>query len=475
MTTNTPIRVGGQPLPDSVIQGTTRSPIVVTPQEGDSGDTTPRLGYNQPTYKVKLTSNGKVFNMLLPPSIETKHPGKSNPMQMPGLQIEASAAISKLKIPGFFPIYQHLGVETLTVSMSGMFTGYDGTSTLAAASEWEGWKDLTIREGQDSYSAANELYEFAVRNKSLIEVIIYTSDGSFTPKKSTATTFRDEQSNIRFKGYIKDFKQIYVRQDRNYYMLKFEIIDLTTGTNTCKSDVKSNKSKTNKTDTSVTTTGLKLPTSTIKAIDTLGNTPEQKKILKDYNNLSDTRFINDLLFKRGFMEYNPPPDSDYLTKALIKASEFYIGIKDLSDIYDGLTNDTFINASYNNYATDSSKKGNTNTTSTQPATKNPITTTPTPVKSLQSQIESAKKTLNIPTIEIFSNGGNLIIPKVSAVDTDKVIDTPFLGNINKDVTVTYIGNNFENYPLYKLEGTAVKKNKVVLKRTLFGFELLPSE
>lgn len=242
MTTNNPIRVGGQPLPDSVLQGTIRSPIVPSDNSssnllnigGGLGSTTRR----SQLYKVKLTSNGKVFNMLLPPSIETKHPGKSNPMQMPGLQIEASAAISKLKIPGFFPIYQHLGVETLTVSMSGMFTGYDGTDIISTASEWEGWKDLTIKEGQDSYSAANELYEFAVRNKSLIEVIIYTSDGSFIPKKSTATTFRDEQSNIRFKGYIKDFKQIYVRQDRNYYMLKFEIIDLTTGTNTCKSAVR---------------------------------------------------------------------------------------------------------------------------------------------------------------------------------------------------------------------------------------------
>lgn len=233
-----PIVVSTKPLQ---LSGTVRGPIVVTPQEGDSGDTTPRLGYNQITYKVKLVANGKTFNMLLPPSIESKHPGRSNPLQLPGLQIKANINISKLKIPGFFPIYQNLGVESLTVSMSGMFTGYDGTNLLSAAN-WEnsvGIGQSNVEQGQDSFTSASELYEFAVNNKALVQVTIYTSDGSFIPKKSTSTAFRDNNSNISFKGYIKEFEQVYIRQDRNYYLLRFEIVDF--GSAKCKAVVKSDK------------------------------------------------------------------------------------------------------------------------------------------------------------------------------------------------------------------------------------------
>lgn len=241
-----PIVVTSKPFDTS---GTVRGPIVVTPQEGDSGDTTPRVGYNQLTYKVKLVANSKTFHMLLPPSIESKHPGRANPLQLPGLQIKAGINISKLKIPGFFPIYQNLGVETLTVSMSGMFTGYDGVNSLAAAN-WEnavGIGQSSVQQGQDSFASASELYDFAVNSKALVQVTIYTSDGSFIPKKSTSTTFRDTASNISFKGYIKEFEQVYIRQDRNYYMLKFEIIDF--NTNKCKTVVKSDKTKTDaKTD-----------------------------------------------------------------------------------------------------------------------------------------------------------------------------------------------------------------------------------
>jgi hypothetical protein len=265
---NNPIVVSSKPFDTS---GTVKGPIVVTTQEGDSGDTTPRLGYNQPTYKVRLVANGKTFNMLLPPSIESKHPGRSNPLQLPGLQIKAGVNISKLKIPGFFPIYQNLGVESLTISMSGMFTGYDGVNSLAAAN-WEnavGIGQSEVQQGQDSFASASELYDFAVSNKALVQVTIYTSDSSFIPKQSASTTFRDTSSNISFKGYIKEFEQVYIRQDRNYYMLKFEIIDF--NTNKCKAVVKSDKT-TDKANAQLPTIGAcidKLSTASIRDIQTV--------------------------------------------------------------------------------------------------------------------------------------------------------------------------------------------------------------
>lgn len=276
-----PIVVSTKPLQ---LSGTVRGPIVVTQQEGDSGDTTPRLGYNQPTYKVKLVANGKTFNMLLPPSIESKHPGRSNPLQLPGLQIKANINISKLKIPGFFPIYQNLGVESLTISMSGMFTGYDGTNLLSAAN-WEnsvGIGQSNVEQGQDSFTSASELYDFAVNNKALVQVTIYTSDGSFIPKKSTSTAFRDNNSNISFKGYIKEFEQVYIRQDRNYYLLRFEIVDF--GSNKCK-----------------TATSTKKAASTTKTSIALG---KNETLISNYRALQapGKKFLKDLLILNGYLD-----------------------------------------------------------------------------------------------------------------------------------------------------------------------------
>lgn len=247
-----PIVVTSKPFDTS---GTVKGPILVPETVSNSGIVNAAAGIKSSVYKVKLVANGKTFYMLLPPSIESKHPGRSNPLQLPGLQIKAGVNISKLKIPGFFPIYQNLGVESLTVSMSGMFTGYDGTNVVAAAN-WEnavGIGQSNVEQGQDSFASASELYDFAVNNKALVQVTIYTSDGSFIPKKSTSTTFRDASSNISFKGYIKEFEQVYIRQDRNYYMLKFEIIDF--GSNKCKAVVKSDK-KSNTTNTQLALTSI---------------------------------------------------------------------------------------------------------------------------------------------------------------------------------------------------------------------------
>lgn len=233
-----PIAVTSKPLQ---LSGTIRGPIIPVPAPSNSSIVNSAVGINSSVYKVKLVANGKTFNMLLPPSIESKHPGRSNPLQLPGLQIKANINISKLKIPGFFPIYQNLGVESLTISMSGMFTGYDGTNLLSAAN-WEnsvGIGQSNVEQGQDSFTSASELYEFAVNNKALVQVTIYTSDGSFIPKQSTSTAFRDNNSNISFKGYIKEFEQVYIRQDRNYYLLRFEIVDF--GTNKCKIAKNNNK------------------------------------------------------------------------------------------------------------------------------------------------------------------------------------------------------------------------------------------
>ena len=295
---DSPILISGKPL---IQTGTVNSPIIMPARITQSNIIDAAAGTQTSVYKIKMIANGKTFNMLLPPSIESKHPGRSNPIQLPGLQIKAGIAISKLKIPGFFPIYQHLGVESLTVSMSGMFTGYDGISNLSNAAQWEGWQDLTIKEGQDSFTSACEFYDFAVKNKALIEVNITTSDGSFIPKKSDSTTFRDSNSNIKFKGYVKEFEQVYIRQDRNYYMIKFEIIDL--GTNIC---------KTNKVTAPTTTTAKENPC-------------KGDALVLEYNKLSSANktIYKDLLKEKGFLPSNSNPTEVQVGQALVNASSYY--------------------------------------------------------------------------------------------------------------------------------------------------------
>ncbi len=318
-----PIVVSTKPFNTS---GTVRGPIVVTPQEGDSGDTTPRLGYNQPTYKVKLIANGKTFNMLLPPSIESKHPGRSNPLQLPGLQIKANINISKLKIPGFFPIYQNLGVESLTVSMSGMFTGYDGTNLLSAAN-WEnsvGIGQSNVEQGQDSFTSASELYDFAVNNKALVQVTIYTSDGSFIPKQSTSTAFRDSSSNISFKGYIKEFEQVYIRQDRNYYLLRFEIVDFGSnnfGSNKCKTVVKSDK-KSNTTNTQSPLTSIDSTTKQ-SYIDTISKLLAAGVISK-----AKADFLTEIVNKANNISQTSADEISNLFKE-VKPPIYFLGVGDL--------------------------------------------------------------------------------------------------------------------------------------------------
>jgi hypothetical protein len=312
---DSPILVAGRALPQT---GTVNSPLVMPAKVAQSNIVNAAAGAQTSVYKVKMIANGKTFNMLLPPSIESKHPGRSNPIQLPGLLIKAGIAISKLKIPGFFPIYQHLGVESLTVSLSGMFTGYDGISNLSDAAKWEGWQDLTVKEGQDSYTSACEFYDFAVKNKALIEVNIATSDGSFIPKKSESTTFRDSSSNIKFKGYVKEFELVYVRQDRNYYMIKFEIIDL--GTYQC---------KTIKQDKKTTITNKAINDAAVG----LGDINYVKNQFDALSDIDKANIVSSLLDSRALKKGYTQED---LLKVLNQTSDIY-GTKDINRLKDILS------------------------------------------------------------------------------------------------------------------------------------------
>jgi len=68
------------------------------------------------------------FLMLLPAmrSVIPNSGGMDTPNAMPGLQFQIKSNIAKHRLPGFQPIYQHLGVDTVLVTLVGTFTGDGG-------------------------------------------------------------------------------------------------------------------------------------------------------------------------------------------------------------------------------------------------------------------------------------------------------------------------------------------------------------
>lgn len=481
---NAPITVSGRALPEAVIKNIVRGPIVKPVVESSliSNDILgSSLGFNQSVYKVKLVANGRTFNMLLPPSIESKHPGRSNPLQLPGLQIESTSNISKLKIPGFFPIYQHLGVESLYISMSGMFTGYDGEDQISAAGDWEGWANPEVKGGQDAYTAACDLFDFAVKNKALTTVTISTSDGSFEPKKSASTNFRDEQSNIRFKGYIKELKQIYIRQDRVYYMLKFEIIDLGNSKKECTSknapsNTEAAKRKRGTSDPNVTPITdldrkyrpkdeLQLANKTKALIDKGASIQE---IRKEVDKITSTALATSLLLYAEEKGYSVDTD---LTKILndIKSNNnqlrqittekekvvkalYYNNALFLCQRFNDSCNDVkkaseaqrLENARFENGQQSNTTNNSFNSPDTSPS--QPITN-PT---NINQQKQKAATLFTSPLQKEFANDLALTLndERSFTLADKKYYDSTSNLDINKDA-LKYIGNNSKGFPLFK--------------------------
>lgn len=67
--------------------------------------------------------------MTLLPAMKSqtpKSPGMDTPNAMPGLQFQLKSNIAKHRIPGSQPVYQHLGIDTVMITIVGCFTGDGG-------------------------------------------------------------------------------------------------------------------------------------------------------------------------------------------------------------------------------------------------------------------------------------------------------------------------------------------------------------
>lgn len=76
--------------------------------------------------------------MTLLPAMKSqtpKSPGMDTPNAMPGLQFQLKSNIAKHRIPGSQPVYQHLGIDTVMVTIVGCFTGDGGKKTRTTSTD----------------------------------------------------------------------------------------------------------------------------------------------------------------------------------------------------------------------------------------------------------------------------------------------------------------------------------------------------
>lgn len=77
--------------------------------------------------------------LTLLPAMKSVFPGQMDvPGAMPGLQFRVFSNIAKHRVPGFQPIYQHLGVEATYITMVGTFTGDGGLGKVKEVQETMG-------------------------------------------------------------------------------------------------------------------------------------------------------------------------------------------------------------------------------------------------------------------------------------------------------------------------------------------------
>jgi hypothetical protein len=101
-------------------------PNIVIPEPVSSNICEPIL---KEYWGVKFTydegQNEKSWALTLAPAVKSRYNNKV-PNALPGLLIQAKTSFSKKELPGWYSIYQPMGVESVYVTMVGMFTGDGG-------------------------------------------------------------------------------------------------------------------------------------------------------------------------------------------------------------------------------------------------------------------------------------------------------------------------------------------------------------
>lgn len=194
--------------------------------------------------------NGQKFHFTLLPAMSSQIRNGAAfdvPNASPGLQITSVPAIQKSRMPGFAPLHQVMGIDSVMVKMVGAFTGTESSTEPAKPRrqaltpdprgsrffEYGGARragDITgLREAGgsfDSFNTFHEFFDFVGVNSDEFIVEINTNraaDGS--TKKKLRGALRSEAGNPRFKGILRKMEIFHARHDRTWYTLEVEVTD----------------------------------------------------------------------------------------------------------------------------------------------------------------------------------------------------------------------------------------------------------
>jgi hypothetical protein len=168
------------------------------------------------------------------------------PNAMPGLNFKFLSSYAKHKIPGWAPVYQALGIDSVLVTMIGMFTGEDGTdiptktnsapvkgisSPAINNSKFDNFPHFTnaiskVTNSLDTYENLQSFINFGVQKQQSITIEInIAKNGVIRPTVKTTGAIRGSNGNPTFTGIIRSLDTYYRRFDRTYYILTLEVTE----------------------------------------------------------------------------------------------------------------------------------------------------------------------------------------------------------------------------------------------------------
>ncbi len=180
---------------------------------------------------TQVDTNKSYFFSLLPAmdSVIPMTASKDVPNALPGLHIRVKANIAKLRVPGSTPIYQHMGIDSVMITVVGMFTGVDGDKPSPATylSHATGKDKVgTLMAKLDTYGAMQSFYEHAYLSGVDLDVEINMARyQAFDVKEGVIRSAKT--GNPRFRGHLSLLEVAHARSDRTYYTLQFETRSLT--------------------------------------------------------------------------------------------------------------------------------------------------------------------------------------------------------------------------------------------------------
>lgn len=218
------------PVPSS---GGSTTPSTTTPPT-ESSSTSPVPNCYEKN-GVVMTIGSESFHLKLLPAIQSNIPmqGSSEaPNTAPGLHIKIIPNLARLRIPGFAPVYQHLGIDSALVTLVGTFVPEDGENAesftnVTGFAPPANINDQTafnqVRNSElerSSYSAATKFYDFAIKTGSEVSVYINVPESIGVENNPFVL---DRKPG--FKGIIKSMDLFHKNLYRTWYTIQFEVSD----------------------------------------------------------------------------------------------------------------------------------------------------------------------------------------------------------------------------------------------------------